>query len=214
MIQVGLGIARLTWTKAMIWNFSCQWRTLTRTWASFEASLRADVQFFLSSFWNSESTPSRWWIINANKNKHWKIGRGFQLSWNLIPINFDGTINSPLHFLPYCNTRSLYPVPSYFWPNFAGCVKRHCLSILVNCLTGRLYLDSRLGGALFHLLSPSFPFLLPFEYKWLPAMSLVKPQRRRYRLDMVNGGGFIIFIVSVIVFEQFSAGVEKSALSL
>lgn len=45
-------------------------------------------------------------------------------------------------------------------------------------------------------------------------MSLVKPQRRRYRLDMVNGGGFIIFIVSVIVFEQFSAGVEKSALSL
>ena len=90
MIQVGLGIARLTWTKAMIWNFSCQWRTLTRTWASFEASLRADVQFFLSSFWDSESTPSGWWIINANKNKHWKIGRGFQLSWNLIPINFDG----------------------------------------------------------------------------------------------------------------------------
>jgi hypothetical protein len=48
----------------------------------------------------------------------------------------------------------------------------------------------------------------------LSAMSLVDRQERQYKLVVVGGGGLLFLILSVIVFERFSAGVGKSALTI
>jgi Ras family len=48
----------------------------------------------------------------------------------------------------------------------------------------------------------------------LSAMSLVDRQERQYKLVVVGGGGFFISYTLCIVFERFSAGVGKSALTI